>query len=197
MAAIKIQQNYEILPGVEVPFIIGTLGRGKGGTKVRVIPAAKDVNVTLSILKSLPGWEIMVTKFVANLFSTHSPACVSGLPNELTEESLKESVQNDSFVFDFAAMCESISEENTIERTGKVSASTKLAEWQAANQSRFAELVAIVLKASSSGSPVPDEVINEASQLSVEQAELTAAVEAEQAKKEERRAAREAAKSKK
>jgi len=191
MAAIRTQISIPLVNGIP-PIIcdVGTIGRGKGASKVRLVPATKDEQVLIALLKALPKWPTILQTVIAKIYSTHSTACISGVPAVLTEESLKEAVANDSLVFDQQALNESVEDDYTNERTGRVSAEKKLLEWTEQNQARVNELMKNVLSATQRGEAVDDSEAEELNGLMTAQTELLIATASEQAAKESRAAAR-------
>lgn len=192
MASVNIEQNLELpIPGLSVPFRIGTVGRGKGASKVRVVPQVKDFNTNLMILKAFPQHERMLQDLVAKQFRDHSSACISEPPSPLTEETLKEWLGPDGgFAFDSNTLNECIEEDYAQERAGKVSANKRLAEWQASNAGRLAELAQVLVTSTQKGEQADADVVTELQKLVIEQSELTAQVEEEAAAKEARRSKR-------
>lgn len=180
--------------GNDIQVQVGTLGKGKGANKVRLIPVTKNPSELLQILQGIPSWNIVVQKLVAGLFSRHSTAAFVGeFPAELTEESLKVAIESDAVSFDNNVFLESVEGEFTSERAGRVNPEEKLAEWMADNHTRYTELVKSLTSVSMNGGSLTADEMQELGKLLAEQDELTAAVAKHEAEKAERAAKRKAA----
>ena len=193
MAAINVTQPIELIPGLQpIDCKIGSIGRGKGGSKIRLVPAVKDENILLAIARTLPGWSTLILPhIIGQIFSQHSPACISGVPEkDLTVESLKAALDANEVSFDIEAFNESIASEYADARAGRVSAESKLTKWSEDNTEELTSLYKLILDANMQGNTADPDVISRVQALTVEQGELVAAVAAEQARKEERKAKR-------
>lgn len=190
MAAIKVSTTYPLIPGTDFPITIGSLGRGKGAAKVRLIPTTKDPDQWLALLKALPKWETILSKTVATLYSKHSTGCISGVPAELTEESLKAAIDSDTIGFDQGMLNELIECDFSDERAGHVSAATKLQEWNEANGDEYTALIRELIEAQGKGVQLAADKFQRLSVLSVEQVEFSEAVATETEAKKARAAAR-------
>jgi len=196
MAAINVVEKLELIPGAApVEVKVGTLGKGKGASKVRLVPVTKDPEVWIALLRTLPKYETIISKAVGSIFSNLPPPCITGVPAELSEENLKAGLNDGTITFDQQALNELISDEFNDERAGRVSAHTKLTEWNEANGDEYNQLVRELVTATSNGVSFDDAKTLRIQQLALEQAQLSEAV-AEELERKKELAAKRAAKPK-